>query len=139
MRIIFIFKNTLKYMNKQKIIKTIPINKNFFHKVYGEIFTVDIYLISNDETIVNNTFRMIACEKTTLFNILKFYYQTIYPEKNYNPDNEVHILWRTENAIDFDKIRTIEYKNIMTLEYLKFYYDDIYTKYNHIFLKIFDK
>lgn len=126
-------------MNRRKTIELINnVNKNLLYRIYGEMFNVHIYIDSNNEKLINNTFKIIACEKTTLFNILKFYYQMIYPQKNYNPDKEVHILWKNEDTMGFDKIRTIEYKNIMSLEYLKYYYDNIYTKNNHIFLKIFD-
>lgn len=127
-------------MNHRKSIEVKNnVNKNLLCRIYGEMFTVHIYIDSNDENLIKNTFTFVVCERTTIHNILKLCYEIAFPNKKLNLNKEIHILWKDNNSMGFDKIRTPECKNTLTMEWLKFYYDDIYTKSNHVFLKIFNK
>ena len=109
-------------------------NNKVISRIYGENFKVNIFI--DNENIKLNSFDFIVCEKTTLFNVLKLCFQLIFPNEDDYVERKLEILWKYENNFGFDKFWTTEFKQTMTLEYLKYFYDDMYTNGNLVFLKI---
>lgn len=124
-----VIKNNDKNKNKNK-----NKNKKDICKLYGEKFKVNVFIKNNDVSI--NSLDFVICEQTTLYNLLKITYEIVYPKKDYTKSHPVEILWNTTTQQGFDKIWSPMFKMTMSFEYLKKYYDNLYTKNNYVFLKI---